>query len=160
MQLSVFDIFKIGVGPSSSHTMGPMIAAERFMQFLKDGDWPRPMGTDVARVQVHLHGSLAFTGKGHATDRAVMLGLCGFVPEEMDLEAAELALAEIARTHRVGHDRFGWVDFDPASDLIFDYETPVGRHANAMTLDACDAFGQRVFRETYYSVRTKPPPTE
>ena len=70
MFLSVFDLFKIGIGPSSSHTMGPMVAAARFLDELKHGEWPRPAGVEPARLSVSLHGSLAFTGVGHATDLA------------------------------------------------------------------------------------------
>ena len=80
MFLSVFDIFKVGVGPSSSHTMGPMVAARRFLDALRDGADRVPGSGAPARVGARLHGSLAFTGKGHATDRAVILGLAGFDP--------------------------------------------------------------------------------
>ena len=73
MFVSVFDVFKISVGPSSSHTMGPMSAAVRFIDEIRLGDWPRPAGAEVAGLSVSLHGSLAFTGVGHATDRAVIL---------------------------------------------------------------------------------------
>ena len=72
MFLSVFDLFKIGIGPSSSHTMGPMTAAARFLDEIAGDDWPRPAGVEVARISVSLHGSLAYTGIGHGTDRAVI----------------------------------------------------------------------------------------
>ena len=85
MFLSVFDMFKIGIGPSSSHTMGPMVAAARFLAALRAS----PFAAQGLRAS--LHGSLAFTGVGHATDRAVMLGLAGFTPEEYDAAAAELS---------------------------------------------------------------------
>ena len=84
MFLSVFEMFKIGVGPSSSHTMGPMTAANRFLAELKDGDWPRPSHVEVAALKVSLHGSLAFTGVGHGTGRAVILGLCGEAPDTVE----------------------------------------------------------------------------
>ena len=80
MFLSVFDLFKIGIGPSSSHTMGPMTAAVRFLGELAGDDWPRPVGAVVDRIAVSLPGSLAFTGVGHGTDRAVILGLTGLTP--------------------------------------------------------------------------------
>ena len=79
--LSVFDLFKIGIGPSSSHTMGPMTAAARFLAEIIEGDWPRPAGVDVDRIGASLHGSLAYTGIGHGTDRAVILGLAGLTPD-------------------------------------------------------------------------------
>ena len=90
MFLSVFDVFKIGVGPSSSHTMGPMVAAGEFLQQLRDAN------VHPARLRASLHGSLAFTGKGHASDRAVILGLAGFLPHDYDHQAAERALTQIA----------------------------------------------------------------
>ena len=78
MFLSVFDVFKIGVGPSSSHTMGPMSAANRFLELILSDEWPRPSsGAQVAAIKVSLHGSLAHTGIGHGTGRAVILGLMG-----------------------------------------------------------------------------------
>ena len=93
MFLSVFDIFKIGVGPSSSHTMGPMVAGGRFLDSLR----AQPFRAHGLRAS--LHGSLAFTGKGHATDRATILGLAGFLPETMNAEAAEAVLADTRRLH-------------------------------------------------------------
>ncbi|MDE0114363.1 MAG: L-serine ammonia-lyase, partial [Albidovulum sp.] len=90
MFLSTFDIFKIGIGPSSSHTMGPMVAAGMFLDDLRKSHFT-PAG-----LRASLHGSLAFTGKGHATDRAVALGLSGFLPDTYDLNEAERALEKLA----------------------------------------------------------------
>ena len=104
MFLSVFDIFKVGVGPSSSHTMGPMVAAGRFLSALRAGDDRIPGSGAPARLGCRLHGSLAFTGKGHATDRAVILGLAGFDPGAFDAERAAEALAAIDGLRR---DRAG-----------------------------------------------------
>ena len=84
MFLSVFELFKIGIGPSSSHTVGPMVAAKRFLDEILNGDWPRPAGAKVTHLAARLHGSLAFTGKGHATDRAIILGLSGELPDKID----------------------------------------------------------------------------
>ena len=95
MFLSVFDIFKIGIGPSSSHTMGPMIAAVQFADRLSSGEGGQFEPSSVVRIQGSLHGSLAFTGKGHASDRAVMLGLLGFYPHTFDAAAAEIKLEEL-----------------------------------------------------------------
>ena len=85
MFLSVFDIFKIGVGPSSSHTIGPMVAGARFRDALVDGTNIVPGSGRPAKLGASLHGSLAFTGKGHATDRATILGLAGFEPESYEI---------------------------------------------------------------------------
>ncbi|WJS86222.1 L-serine ammonia-lyase [Paracoccus sp. TOH] len=146
MFLSVFDIFKIGVGPSSSHTMGPMVAGGRFLDALRE----QPFRAHGLRAS--LHGSLAFTGKGHATDRATILGLAGFLPETMDAEAAEAALEKNRETKILSPRDLGDLAFDPASDLIFDYDRALPGHANGMVLMATDAQGDVIFREIYYSI--------
>ena len=89
MFLSVFEMFKVGIGPSSSHTMGPMVAAARFLDQLRASPFT------AQGLRASLHGSLAFTGVGHATDRAVILGLAGFRPDDYDADRAEAALAAI-----------------------------------------------------------------
>lgn len=146
MFLSVFDVFKIGVGPSSSHTMGPMVAGGRFLEALRAQPF-RPRG-----LRASLHGSLAFTGKGHATDRATILGLAGFVPETMDGERAEAALAANRASGMLMPEGLGELAFDPARDLIFDYDRALPGHANGMVLMATDAQGDVVYHETYYSI--------
>ncbi|MEM9100240.1 MAG: serine dehydratase beta chain, partial [Pseudomonadota bacterium] len=151
MFLSIFDIFKIGIGPSSSHTMGPMVAAARFLRVLKEGE-RIPGASDLARLGCRLHGSLAFTGHGHATDRAVILGLAGFEPATIEAGAAEAALETIRATKRIQPPGLGDLAFDPDADLIFDYGPPLPLHANAMVLSAWDAEGNLFQRETYYSI--------
>ncbi|MEM8729098.1 MAG: L-serine ammonia-lyase [Pseudomonadota bacterium] len=146
MFLSVFDMFKVGIGPSSSHTMGPMVAAARFLETMRGSPF------QFHGLRASLHGSLAFTGVGHATDRAVILGLAGFEPETYDAEAADLALAEIGARAQVTPDGLGPLQFDPAKDLIFDYDRPLPGHANGMILMATDAQGDVTLSETYYSV--------
>ncbi len=146
MFLSVFDMFKIGIGPSSSHTMGPMVAAARFLEHL------RSLSFSVAGLRASLHGSLAFTGVGHATDRAVILGLAGFTPDGYDAERAEAALAAIASSNLIDAGTLGHLRFNPATDLIFDYDHALPGHANALRLMATDAQGDVIAQETYYSV--------
>ena len=146
MFLSVFDLFKVGIGPSSSHTMGPMVASARFLDLL------RSTPVHAQGLRASLHGSLAFTGKGHATDLATILGLAGFVPETMDRGRADAALAENAATGTLRPDGLGELRFDPARDLIFDYDRVLPGHANGMILMAADALGDVILRETYYSV--------
>lgn len=146
MFLSVFDMFKIGVGPSSSHTMGPMVAAARFLDVLRRSPF------QVAGLKASLHGSLAFTGVGHATDRAVILGLAGFLPESYDPERAEHALASIRENGTVSPEGLGTLRFAPDSDLVFDYGPPLKGHANGLILMATDAQGDVTVQETYYSV--------
>ncbi len=146
MFVSVFDMFKVGVGPSSSHTIGPMVAAGRFLDTLRRSPFT------FRRLKATLYGSLAFTGVGHATDRATILGLAGFRPEDYDANAAERALAEIGRTRIVRPDGLPELAFDPAVDLAFDFDAPLPGHANGMILAACDAQGDVILQVTYYSV--------
>ncbi len=146
MFLSVFDMFKVGVGPSSSHTMGPMVAAGRFLDLLRATPF-RAHG-----LRASLHGSLAFTGKGHATDRATILGLAGFLPDSYDHEKAEVILAAIAATGMVTPPGLPTLMFTPEKDLVFDYGRPLPGHANGMILMATDAQGDVILQETYYSI--------
>ncbi len=146
MFLSVFDMFKVGVGPSSSHTMGPMVAAARFLDQMRSSPF------QFAGLRASLHGSLAFTGVGHATDRAVILGLAGFSPDSYDAGAAERELVRIGREWVVHPDGLNPLAFDPGKDLIFDYDHALPGHANAMILMATDAQGDVTLQETYYSV--------
>jgi L-serine dehydratase len=146
MFLSVFEIFKVGVGPSSSHTMGPMVAGARFLDTLRASPF-RPKG-----LRASLHGSLAFTGVGHATDRAVILGLAGFLPESYEAESAEAALAAIRAEKRVSPEGLGDLAFDPEADLRFDYGPALAGHANGLILTATDAQGDVILQETYYSI--------
>ncbi|MEM7719614.1 MAG: L-serine ammonia-lyase [Pseudomonadota bacterium] len=146
MFLSVFDMFKIGIGPSSSHTMGPMVAAGRFLDLLRQSAF-NPHG-----LAARLHGSLAFTGVGHATDRAVILGLAGFQLDTFDAKAAAAALESIRTTKKVTPAGLGDLTFDPEHNLTFDYGPPLPGHANGLVLMAQDAQGDVIVQETYYSV--------
>lgn len=146
MFLSVFEMFKVGIGPSSSHTMGPMVAAARFL------DQMRASPFRFTGLRASLHGSLAFTGVGHATDRATILGLAGFTPESYDADRAKAVLKEIAQTHMIHPEGLGALRFDPTTDLVFDYDTALPGHANAMMLMATDAQGDVTLREVYYSI--------
>jgi L-serine dehydratase len=152
MFLSVFDIFKVGVGPSSSHTMGPMVAAGRFLDALRAGADRVPGAGEPARLGCRLHGSLAFTGKGHATDRAVILGLAGFDPGDFDAARAAEVLARIVDTGRIVPPGLPELAFEPARDLVFDYGPPLPGHANGLVLSAWDAAGNLHLAETYYSI--------
>ena len=146
MFLSVFDMFKVGVGPSSSHTMGPMVAAARFLDLLRGSPF------HAHGLRASLHGSLAFTGVGHATDRATILGLAGFAPATYDAEKAEIALAVIQATKTIDAPGLAPLHFDPQTDLMFDYGPALPGHANGMILKATDAQGDVILQETYYSI--------
>ena len=147
MFISTFDIFKIGIGPSSSHTMGPMVAAARFLDELKDRD-----DLKVARLAARLYGSLSFTGKGHATDRAVILGLLGLTPDSLDPDRTDEQIARVAADKRLEIPGHGRVAFDPDRDLIFDMGPPLPGHANGMKLSALDESGDPLLERTYYSI--------
>ncbi len=144
--ISVFDIFKIGIGPSSSHTVGPMKAARRFMQELANARG------SVARIQVNLHGSLACTGKGHATDSAIILGLMGCQPHTLDPDDVEGLLRAVHQSSRLTLPGIGEIDFAPHHDLVFDYGEELPRHTNGMRFTACDAAGSTLLTEDYYSL--------
>jgi len=146
MFLSVFDMFKVGVGPSSSHTMGPMVAAARFLEKMRAAPF------ECYGVRASLHGSLAFTGIGHATDRATILGLAGFEPDTYDAERAEAALKDIYAHRRVAPSGLAPLRFDPKEDLRFDFGAALPGHANGMILMATDAQGDVILQETYYSI--------
>jgi len=146
MFLSVFDMFKVGIGPSSSHTMGPMVAAERFLDHLR----AQPFA--VHGLRASLHGSLAFTGIGHATDRAVILGLAGFLPDSYDAARAETVLAQIRAEGTVSPPGLPALAFDPAADLVFDRGPALPGHANGMILYGLDSQGDIITEVTYYSI--------
>lgn len=151
MFLSVFDIFKIGIGPSSSHTMGPMVAAGRFLDKMRSGDGRIPGSGAPARVRCELYGSLAFTGKGHATDRAVLLGFAGVLPDTLEPSQAEGLLEMLLRDKQVTPDGLPVLALDPAVDIIFDYDTVADLHANQLRFVALDGDGRACFIETYCS---------
>ncbi len=148
MAVSVFDLFKIGIGPSSSHTVGPMRAARLFARHLQhDGLLQR-----TARVQSHLYGSLGATGKGHGTDKAVLLGLAGYEPDTVDVEAVPALLAAMrsaASLSLLGEQTIG---FNEKDDLKFYRRESLPFHANGMRFIAFDAEGRELDKRTWYSV--------
>ncbi len=151
MFLSVFDIFKIGIGPSSSHTMGPMLAAAHFVRAVRGGAAGRLDPAAITGIEARLYGSLAFTGKGHATDRAVILGLLGYAPASLNPGEAGTKLADLHERKRLRPPGLPEIAFDPDSDVIFDYGPPLALHANGMKLRALGKDGV-LFEETYYSI--------
>ncbi|EGR0391843.1 L-serine ammonia-lyase [Vibrio vulnificus] len=143
--LSIFDIFKIGVGPSSSHTNGPMIAGYQFTQLLAN-DLDK-----VQRIQVDLYGSLSLTGKGHHTDRAVILGLLGNRPDTIRISSANQAMRQAIHEGQLSLRGERFIEFDFASDILFHTEN-LPLHENGMTINAFDEANQRIHFETYYSI--------
>ena len=146
--VSVFDLFKIGIGPSSSHTMGPMTAACRFARELET----QGRLQTVRRVRVKLYGSLALTGKGHATDTAVILGLGGSLPAEVEPDLAATTLEHVREQGTLNLAGVHRIEFDAARDIEWLYKESLPFHPNALTLFAHDADGGLVHRATFYSV--------
>jgi len=146
MFLSVFEMFKVGIGPSSSHTMGPMVAAADFIERIRRAPF------EVHGLKGSLHGSLAFTGIGHATDRATILGLAGFTPDSYDHALAETTMDQIRETGFVVPKDLPPLKFDIKEDLRFDFGPPLAGHANGMILMATDKQGDVILQETYYSI--------
>jgi len=148
MVASTFDLFKIGVGPSSSHTMGPMSAAANFVAGLVED---RLIARTV-RIDVALYGSLALTGKGHATDRAVLLGLTGERPATLCPDRADVTVAAIRMTGRLSLANMHPIDFDEERDLHFLQRKRLPFHSNAMHFAAFDAYDAELAAQTAYSV--------
>lgn len=142
---SILSIFKIGVGPSSSHTIGPMEAGARFCESLKG------VLEQVVRVQITLHGSLALTGKGHLSDEAVLIGLHGIYANELEVTTKKALLHEALENKVLKLANQRNIQFDYSKDLIFDNK-PLARHQNALILKAFNAKNEVLKEETYYSV--------
>jgi L-serine dehydratase len=148
MAVSVFDLFKIGIGPSSSHTVGPMRAARLFaLRLVSEG-----LLEQTARVQAQLYGSLGATGKGHGSDKAVLLGLAGHEPDTVDVDAVPALLAALrqqARLTLLGRHK---IAFHEKDDLKFHRRESLPFHANGMRFTAFDASGAELANRVYYSV--------
>src|SRR5262245_28639470 len=148
MLLSVFDLFKIGIGPSSSHTVGPAWVALRFVEMLA----ARDLLALSCRVRADLYGSLALTGRGHATDKAVLLGLSGERPDTVDPDLVEPLIARVRARRMLRLGGRCEVRFDEHTDLLFHEDESLPRHPNGMRLTAFGSDGSVLACETYYSV--------
>jgi L-serine dehydratase len=148
MAVSVFDLFKIGIGPSSSHTVGPMRAARMFAQRLRN----EGMLEQTARVRSQLYGSLGATGKGHGSDKAVLLGLIGEEPDRVDVDSIETRLETIRREQRLVLLGQHPVAFDEKEDILFYRRESLPLHANGMRFTAFDTAGAALAERVYYSV--------
>lgn len=148
MAISVFDLFKVGIGPSSSHTVGPMRAALRFVVGLQSTG----LLEEVHGVRAQLYGSLGATGKGHGSDKAVLLGLIGESPEEVDPSSVDAKLEQIRATRQLDLLGSRSIRFDEHQDLVFHRRKSLPFHPNGMVLSARDAQGSEISSRTYYSV--------
>lgn len=148
MAVSVFDLFKVGIGPSSSHTVGPMRAARMFVSRLAhEGKLEQ-----AARVVCKLYGSLALTGKGHGSDKAVLLGLAGHEPDTVDVDAVPALLESIRGERRIALGGTHAVAFDEANDLLFLRRETLPFHPNGLAFQAFDAAGAELESRIYFSV--------
>lgn len=145
---SILELFKISIGPSSSHTVGPMRAARRFLKELESTR--RLVETDG--VTVHLYGSLALTGKGHGTDRAIMLGLVGEAPDQVDPATIGAKLSEICEQRRLLLLGKYPIKFDPETDLVFRQNEVLPGHSNGMRFTAYDSHRQELAQKIFYSI--------
>jgi L-serine dehydratase len=148
MALSVLDLYTIGIGPSSSHSIGPMRAAGRFVAGLRQ----RGLLSACRRVEVRLYASLALTGKGHGTDKAIVLGLAGETPETVDPDAADALAAEIAARGRLTLPHGPTIAFEPQRDLRFLGDESLPYHPNGMRFLAYDADGRTLEDDACYSI--------
>ncbi|MES2379288.1 MAG: L-serine ammonia-lyase [Bacteroidota bacterium] len=146
-QLSVFDMFKIGIGPSSSHTLGPWRAAQQFVQTLEQSD-ALPL---VSEVKILLYGSLAKTGRGHGTDIAILLGLSGDDPVTFAVDEVTPKISRITNTHKIVLGGKHEIDFTVIEDLLFLFNESLPYHPNAVTFQAFLSTGKAI-SETYYSI--------
>jgi L-serine dehydratase len=148
MAISVFDLFTIGIGPSSSHSIGPMRAARRFVERLRaDG-----LLAECTRIKVRLYGSLALTGKGHSTDKAILLGLEGATPEEIDPDEVEPRVAAIRAHRKLKLADGATIAFDEDRDLLFLRKESLPQHPNGMRFIAHDATGAPLLEYTCFSI--------
>ena len=143
---SVFDIFKIGLGPSSSHTIGPLLAASNFLDLI-DKSMFKPYA-----IKVSLHGSLAYTGIGHGTDKAIILGLSKFKLSEYDETLVSNIILSVTKTKLIKFSDTEYLKFAPQKDIIFDYEKKLNAHPNGMIFSALDAQNDVLLSQTYFSI--------
>ncbi len=145
MATSVFELFKIGIGPSSSHTVGPMVAARRFANGLAE------VSKAPARLRVELLGSLGATGRGHRTDVAVILGLSGYRPESIDPDEVPMILRRCKDEGVIRLHGFGPIVFDRLSDIVFDGSRSLPQHPNGMVIEALDSDGALLTSKVFFS---------
>lgn len=148
MTLSIFDIFKVGVGPSSSHTVGPMIAAVRFVRRLQEAGFLN----QAKHLHIELFGSLGATGYGHASDIAVIVGLFGHLPDEVNTEMIPNLIEQVRQAQKVKLLNEVEIDFNPDTDLKFNLTESLPQHPNGMRFKAFDAQGQTLMKKEYYSI--------
>src|SRR5689334_1234845 len=148
MSISVFDLFKIGIGPSSSHTVGPMRAACAFAEFVRANS----LLEKTASLKIDLYGSLALTGKGHGTDKAILLGLKGEKPGEINPDSIESKLEKVRSERKITLLGKKPIRFTEAEDLLLHRREVLPFHSNGMRFTAFDAEGEDLCTQVYYSI--------
>ncbi|WP_367605964.1 L-serine ammonia-lyase [Legionella sp. W05-934-2] len=148
MNISLFDMFSIGIGPSSSHTVGPMSAANAFIHLLKQ----HKVFDHVARLKIELYGSLALTGKGHGTDKAIINGLCGYLPENIEPESMLPRMEKVFKESQLNLNGERVIPFDPEQDFPFLQKELLPKHTNGMRFIAFDSNNHTLLSQDYYSI--------
>ncbi|MDX2505765.1 MAG: L-serine ammonia-lyase [Gammaproteobacteria bacterium] len=151
MFISVLELFKIGIGPSSSHTVGPMVAANDFINRIKDKKFTAS-NFKHAYISCTLKGSLAFTGKGHSTDRAVALGLHGYLPAGLTDTDVQALVNQIWQSAHVDIEKNLTISFNPSSHIVFDKGDPLPEHPNGMVFELIGSENKNLYSETYFSI--------
>ena len=151
MFISVLELFKIGIGPSSSHTVGPLVAARKFSCLARDhlADYPGVLNSQIRCI---LKGSLAYTGKGHATDRAITLGLHGYSAETLAGEDVDAIITRIWNKASIAEGTGVPILFSPEENIIFDRDDPMAEHPNGMIFELIGPSGEIMLSETYFSI--------
>lgn len=155
MFISVLDLFKIGIGPSSSHTLGPMVAANQFITLVKQtvsDQLPHQEIPVTGVLRCTLKGSLAYTGKGHGTDRALALGLHGYTAKELATEDVDALVSRIWDEQVISIDTTHKIRFSPAEGIVFDRSDPLPEHPNGMIFELLAVSGEPVLSQTYFSI--------
>ncbi|RDH82830.1 MAG: L-serine ammonia-lyase [endosymbiont of Galathealinum brachiosum] len=151
MFISVLELFKIGIGPSSSHTLGPMVAANDFINRIKDKAF-NALNLKDSYISCTLKGSLAFTGKGHSTDRAVALGLHGYLPADLTDKNVDTLIDQIWQISHITFEKNQTISFNPSSHIVFDKGDPLPEHPNGMIFELIDSDNKALYSETYFSI--------
>ena len=148
MYISIFDLFKIGIGPSSSHTVGPMNAANNFISFLIDQN----NFQKTVQIQIELFGSLAFTGHGHGTDKAIMLGLMGFNPISINPQHTQSLINDVKKENIISLNNTKKISFNPIKDIKFNIKDKKPLHSNGILISALNSNKNIISEELYYSI--------
>lgn len=151
MFISVLELFKIGIGPSSSHTLGPMVAANKFIEDIKNKEFHESSLKD-AHIRCTLKGSLAFTGKGHSTDRAVALGLHGYLPADLTDKDVQELVTNIWQSDHIGIENNLAITFNPSKHIVFDKGDPLPEHPNGMVFELIDDDNTVLCSEIFFSI--------